>query len=251
MPNKNEHTYSKVLSVLKDHLPGVNVKRMMVDFECSFINSFKMCFPGVDVSGCFFHHSQCLWRHVESSHLQKQYNTDVRFALNIRMLMATAFVPRKDVCVAFEELVQSNYYVENEVVLEPVVTYFESTWIGILSRSGKRRMKPYFSHKLWNCHDAVIQDLVKTNNSLEGWHNSFNRKVRINHLSLTKYISVIKTEQSITECMLVQMNTGMPVAAKKKRVYVDIDLRIKNIVINYDSAKKLQFLHDIAAVLSI
>lgn len=32
MPNKNEDTYFKVLFVLKDHLPGGNVKRMMVDF---------------------------------------------------------------------------------------------------------------------------------------------------------------------------------------------------------------------------
>ncbi|XP_043494097.1 uncharacterized protein LOC122519000 [Polistes fuscatus] len=105
--------------------------------------------------------------------------------------------------------------------------------------------------RLWNCHDVVLQDLMRTNNSLEGWHNSFNGKVRVNHASLSKYISVLKCEQSITECLLVQMNTRMTVAAKKKRIYVDVDLRLKNIVTDYDLAKKLQFLHDIAAVLSL
>ncbi|XP_043505743.1 uncharacterized protein LOC122526415 [Polistes fuscatus] len=140
------------------------------------------------------------------------------------MLMAIAFVPKHDVCASFNELVRCKYFEENEVVLKPL---------------------------LWNCHDVVLQDLMRTNNSLEGWHNSFNGKVRVNHASLSKYISILKCEQSITECLLVQMNTRMTVAAKKKRIYVDIELRLKNIVTDYDLAKKLQFLHDIAAVLSL
>ncbi|KAI4475107.1 hypothetical protein M0804_014511 [Polistes exclamans] len=49
MPNKNEDTYSKVLSVLKDHLPGGNVKQMVVDFESTFINAFGQLWNCHDV----------------------------------------------------------------------------------------------------------------------------------------------------------------------------------------------------------
>ncbi|KAI4478523.1 hypothetical protein M0804_011846 [Polistes exclamans] len=53
------------------------------------------------------------------------------FTLNVRMLMAIAFVPKHDVRAAFDELIRCKYYEENEVVLEPLVSYFEHTWISI------------------------------------------------------------------------------------------------------------------------
>lgn len=40
------------------------------------------------------------------------------------MLMAIAFVPKHDVCAAFDELVRCKYFEENEVVLKPLVSYF-------------------------------------------------------------------------------------------------------------------------------
>ncbi|XP_057339488.1 uncharacterized protein LOC130676989 [Microplitis mediator] len=146
MPNKNEQTYSDVLEILKKRATvDFNPRRIMIDYGTAFINAVSLHFPDAEIAGCFFHFSQCVWRHVQSTGLQKLYNTNIRFALNVRMLMALAFVPAKDVHNAFDELIRSTFYDENEEVLEPLISYVERTWIGVCSRSGKRRLKAYYS----------------------------------------------------------------------------------------------------------
>lgn len=152
---------------------------------------------------------------MQSFGLQNSSNKDARFTLNVRMLIATAFVPKNDVCDAFDQLVRSQYYDDNEDVLEPLINYFERTWIGVLSRTGKRRLRSFYPIKLWNYFEAVRNEVMRTNNAFEGWHHSFNRKVRISHAIMPKYFSVIVCEQTIIETLLTQLNTGLNLAAKK------------------------------------
>lgn len=251
MPDKNEESYSNVLSVLKNYLPHSNVERMMVDFEIAFINAFKLCFPNVHIAGCYFHFTQCVWRHVQCVGLQRSYNNDVNFALNVRMLMALAFVPVHDVKNAFNQLIACKFYEDNEVVLDPLISYFEHNWIGVVTRNRNRRLKPFFSLDLWNCNQAVLENLMRTNNSLEGWHNSFNNKVRVSHASMSKFITVIKYEQALTETIISQLNTGLNITAKRRKTYKDIDCRLESCVSKYDPNNILQYLHNIACILSI
>ena len=83
-----------------------------------------------------------------------------------------AFVPSDDVGVLFEQLLQS-LNTETDAILEEFLSYFESTWVGIMQRG--RRRRPLFDRLLWSCYYRVLDDLPKTNNSLEGWHHAFNR----------------------------------------------------------------------------
>lgn len=46
------------------------------------------------------------------------------------MLNALAYVPPKSVTNAFEDLIKSDFYKENELILIPLLNYFEDTWIG-------------------------------------------------------------------------------------------------------------------------
>uniref|UniRef100_A0A0L8HGZ5 Uncharacterized protein n=1 Tax=Octopus bimaculoides TaxID=37653 RepID=A0A0L8HGZ5_OCTBM len=51
------------------------------------------------------------------------------------------------------------------------LSYFECTWVGIMQH-GKRRQALY-NISLLSCYNRVLNDLPKTNNSLEGWHHAF------------------------------------------------------------------------------
>jgi len=76
-----------------------------------------------------------------------------------------AFVPENDVIDAFETLCGSTYYTNNEDVLEPLISYFEDTWIGRENR--RRRRNPRFPISLWNCFRSTISGLPRTNNYVE------------------------------------------------------------------------------------
>jgi len=53
-----------------------------------------------------------------------------------------AFIPVQEVANYFKELLNSRYFVDNEGVLQPIVDYFEETWILLTVR--RRRKNPMF-----------------------------------------------------------------------------------------------------------
>ena len=94
-----------------------------------------------------------------------------------------AFVPINLVPNAFNALVDS---LDDELdqLLEDSKLYFQTMWIGIMQRD--RRRNPTFPIALWNVHRRVTDDLPRTNDSFEGWHNGFIAKVGIIHPSPRK-----------------------------------------------------------------
>ena len=92
------------------------------------------------------------------------------FRTNIRMVCALAFVPLADIERCFGIL--SLHCRRNEV---PILDYFGTPYVGELRR-GVRRL-PTYEHALWNIYDRVVNNLPRTTNAVEGWHNAFARSV--------------------------------------------------------------------------
>ncbi|KAG7178089.1 hypothetical protein Hamer_G003854 [Homarus americanus] len=98
---------------------------------------------------------------VQSEELPGQYQVDADFALNIRMLPALAFIPHGEVVDAFNTLQENMQPKAN-----PVIEYFEDTYIGRQRRHNRRA--PRFPVSMWNIYDrvaAVAEDLLRTKNS--------------------------------------------------------------------------------------
>ncbi|XP_057324655.1 uncharacterized protein LOC130667181 [Microplitis mediator] len=247
--NKSKHTYCSFLRVLKKCLPNFSPARIMVDFEIGFIESFKEISSSTKISGCNFHFSQSVWRRIQSSGLQSKYNTDLEFALNMRLLLALAFVPADDVISAYEEAVSSDYFDRHSDILDELLTSFEMSWIGKLRHNKKRRKKPLFDLKLWNCYLAVLDDQLRSNNPVEGWHHGFNNRVEVSHASISRFINCLKDEQVNTELLITQMNSGLNVAPRARQAYRDYNSRLKLVVSNYDRNNKLLYLNNIAKIL--
>ena len=137
---------------------------MMIDFEQSIM--LDRVYPLVPQKGCLFHLSKNIYKHVQNEGLTQLYLNDAVFRTNIRMISAISFAPIADTIKALDEL--CNHVGNQEQV---ILDYFESTYIGEMRRG--RRLPPRFSHAMWNMNLRIQQDLLRTNNDLEGWHNRF------------------------------------------------------------------------------
>ena len=92
---------------------------------------------------------------------------------------------------------------------------------------GTSRKKPMFPIELWNGYDRTIMNLPRSNNSIEGWHNAFAKRVAIVHPSVTKLAEKIRREQSKFEMDIAQIRQGQEPKPKKVQ-YQKLDERIKD-----------------------
>lgn len=162
LPDKSTSTYKRVFRALQDIEPTLNPTTVLRDFEKSLLAALDAVFPNATLRGCLFHFNQCIYRAIQRNGLKKRYDTDADFALQMRYLSALAFVPIDDIARVFEHLVDINHFPEEA---EEVVEYFEEEWIGRL-RSRRSRKPQSYSLDLWNCYNATLEGLPRTNNAV-------------------------------------------------------------------------------------
>ncbi|KAG1714590.1 hypothetical protein GQR58_001019 [Nymphon striatum] len=124
-------------------------------------------------------------------------------AFTVKMFQSLAFYTPDMVTEVYDELIQS-LVDEMDEVLADFLIYFEATWIGVMHRG--RRRRPPFHHTLWKVHGRVVDDLPRTNNSLEGWHNSFDRRVVTTHPTIRRLVAKLLKEQAYNEILLKQFS---------------------------------------------
>jgi hypothetical protein len=213
---------------------------MLTDFEQASINAWKKVFPHCELTACLFHLSQSLFRKIVEIGFKVRYSTDDEFSLKMRCFSALAFLPVQDVTEAFEDLT------DDDDIPQEFVTYFETNYIGNLRGRGaqRRRLEPLFPKELWNVHDRVEDDLPRTNNSLEAFHNAFHLSVSNTHPNIWRLIDMLKKEESFSQTKKTHFERGEP--GGKKRKYKDMNLLIKNQVERYDPEDKIKFLRSVA-----
>ena len=111
---------------------------------------------------------------------------------------------------------------------------------------GDRRTKPLFPPQLWNVYDRVVRNLPRSNNSIEGWHQAFNRRVSMKHPTLTKLANCILREQSHFELDIERIRVGQEPKPQKK-IYATLDSRLKRVVASYKFESVNDYLANIAA----
>ncbi|ESO08300.1 hypothetical protein HELRODRAFT_184059 [Helobdella robusta] len=103
------------------------------------------------------------------------------------------------------------------VEAQPVLDNLEDTWIGRPNRCQQRK-SPRFSYDLWNCYNAALNGLPKTNNSCEEWHRAFNELIGASHPTIWKFISSLKDEQASNEGKIEQYVAGAKPPPSKKEL---------------------------------
>lgn len=124
------------------------------------MNSLHEKFPRAEIHGCFFHFVQNVWRHVQTTGLQIPYSEDPDFAFQIRLLVALAFVPKENVLEAYDELIATDFFSEeNETEyveqIQALLGYFQSTYVFRIDRAGIRK-QPLYPIEIWNVYDTTL-----------------------------------------------------------------------------------------------
>jgi len=244
MPNRSQASYNRVLDALRNLRPNLAPSSIMSDFEQASINAFHEAFPAARQRGCFFHFSQCVWKHTQQHpSIAEEYRADPDFALNMKMLAALAFLPPATVVNGYDTLVESAFFEENEIILRPFLNYFESTWIGSVDRRNRRR-PPIFDVALWNCHQSVLEGLGKTNNACEGFNRAINSMLGAAHPTIFKLIDCLKKQQELTRSKIEKIVGGGADAPGREK-YKQSAARLMKVVSEYDEMS-LDYLRGVA-----
>ncbi|XP_024943874.1 uncharacterized protein LOC112494815 [Cephus cinctus] len=121
-----------------------------------------------------------------------QYYSFTEFSLNLRQILALEFVPVGHVIVKFQELMEC---VRTDMV---------------------RRRLPVIKLEHWNQYEATLNDLPRTNNSVEGWHRAFSSIISAVHANIWKFIDAFKKEENLSSIKLSQLIGGQKTATNKK-----------------------------------
>ena len=82
-----------------------------------------------------------------------------------------------------------------------------------------------FPIELWNMFNQTAEELPRTNNNIEAWHNSFQANVSSTHLRFWKFLDVLLREERIVRVRMLQNQTGRTPEPQRHK-YADYNARI-------------------------
>ncbi len=241
LPDKKQETYCALWTNLKGEV-SIQPDSVLMDFEQASINVVSTVFPDTEVKGCFFHFSQSIYRKILDLGQATKYRDDKNFNQAVRMLAALAFVPPEHTVSWYEKLVDSHDDLPQDLRQD----YFEDNFIGRINRNGTRR-RPRFSIDMWNVYARTVDDLPRTNNSVEGFHRGFESMLQTSKPNVWKFLEAIQRQQTLQEFSYCQMRAGCKIGESRSE---DHFTRIKRIVCSAASYTEFNYLKSIAHNLS-
>ncbi|XP_064482473.1 uncharacterized protein LOC135395158 [Ornithodoros turicata] len=156
----------------------------------------------------------------------------------MRMLPALAFLLPAEVRDAFHELLEVFPSEATDLAM-----YFEDTYVGRRRRNGVQTAM--FPSSLWSVHDAVQQDMPRTNNSVEAWHRGFQSNVDCCLPNLWAFLRCLKDEQALQEMKMAQLDAGQQ-RPRLARKYKNVNECISRVLEEHSSGSPLCTLQNIA-----
>ncbi|XP_076078755.1 uncharacterized protein LOC143048767, partial [Mytilus galloprovincialis] len=121
--------------------------------------ALRQRFPGTPIQGCAFHWAQAVFRKIQENGLQSAYNKKDAVYTYLRQVMALPFLPPEHIPDTFRQLDEK----ADHPGVQKVMDYIYKTWI----------RNSVFDIDYW----CVFMSSIRTNNDVEGWHNSVNTRV--------------------------------------------------------------------------
>ncbi|KAJ4440823.1 hypothetical protein ANN_10669 [Periplaneta americana] len=188
-------------------------------------------FPQAKLASCLFHLGQCFWRRLQSDGLVEEYNWEenVNLRSTFHLLIAIAFVPKEDAS-AFELL--------RDTILDNLVNLFDYVEHNYVRerRHGRGRQVPIFPPSTWNCYVRMLENLPRTTNTCEAWHQSLNTPIRKFHASFYHVLETLQAETAKIHNDIEKLEGGQSPLHKKKKD-TDLDTRLSRIVERYQEYK--------------
>uniref|UniRef100_A0A915D2G3 Transposase n=1 Tax=Ditylenchus dipsaci TaxID=166011 RepID=A0A915D2G3_9BILA len=193
------------------------------------------------VKFCLFHYSQSLFKNFQKLGLVELYqNSEVKAWL--RSFNALSFLPDFEVEDGFDDLIArgENLIASGAVPQAKVadltryLKYIERRYIRRFDFDNLK-VDALFPVKSWNHFLSVRNGTSRTNNAVEGWHHTFNKKFAKNNMSLSHFIIRLKEEEDSTRQMDIRHDANPLDALRNARSQkvVKAELQIKTLVDRY------------------
>ncbi len=204
-----------------------------------------------------------MWRKIQDLGLAGIYKSNQKVRNFLKLPQVLAFVPPEDV-VQFDvlkkelgEFAEDEYYPQ----LSDFYFYFEKYYVGQLPQPqlsatrGRKpktpkvvvRSVPVFKIEYWSVYHRVLEELSRTNNYTEAWHNSFSTML-LKHTLFYSLIDSFRREQKLVEDNIVRLNIGIKHMRKTK--YMLEDEKLIFVLKGYEKEKFCEFYQNINNVVS-
>ena len=195
--NKRQKMYEEFFSIVKENCEGFAPDSITFDFEMAALNAAKLAFPEALVHGCYFHLRKSIYRKIQSLGLQTKYGTNKVFNHQIKMFSCLAFVPIEDFDAALQALIKHTSFKDPSEI--DFAQYFQKTY------AGSQKRLPMFQREMWNVRYALDNNIPKTTNSVEGFHNRLKHAMKHqSHPPLNLLIDVLKAEYLLYDFERIQ-----------------------------------------------
>jgi MULE transposase domain len=212
LPDKQGTTYTRLFQLLKQEALNINLQLqpavIHVDFEMAVMQTIRAEF-NIEPTGCLFHYSQNVLRHVQHAGLQVSYNTNAPPEVRtwIRRLISLPLVPPLRIDQAFQAVVADAPNVINRDIMND---YVRDTYVDL--------QRAMFPRATWNCF--AVRD--RTTNVCEGYHSALNKHFRNRSPDPFQFVEFLKDQDMQLERRLAQLLQGAP-AKKRKTTYILLD----------------------------
>lgn len=205
LPGKSEAIYHRLFSSLRMKCQELglvlNPSVLFIDFETAVKNAASRVFLGIQVKGCFFHFTQCIWRRVQKYGLAQLYTENEDIHRLIRRASVLPLVPNADVEDVWFNALNDLEDVELPVDVSPFTDYVTEQWI-----EGDRQQ--------WNHFETVGP---RTTNHLEGWHSKVKRAVQHAHPNIFTVIELFQKVEASSAIKMLQFAAGGARPIKRRR----------------------------------
>jgi len=222
LPDKQMNTYVRLFRQLKRQAQRIqsqlNPIHIHIDFEMAVVLAVRAEF-GIEPSGCLFHFSQSILRHMAADGLLASYNTnnprEVR--TTVRRLMSLALVPPLRVDQAYQSICNT---APNVFGMNTLINYVGRTYVD--------NQTALFNRDIWSCYDRTD----RTTNSCEAYHRVLNDRFRHRHPDPFKFVAFLQEQEMEIERRHAQLQLGAQ-PNKRRPVYLMVEETLARLRVNY------------------
>lgn len=214
--NKKKETYLNIIEIIKQMKPNLYPRIIKSDFEYASITAFKESFLNVTISGCQFHLGKKVQRKLGEYGLTMQFRHSPLIKKYVKSLICLSYVRIDKVIETFNEIAGDHSF---PIILKTLYDYFFENYV---NQSNNTR----YPLEFWHASYAIENNIPRTNNAIEGWHNVFNSSFNNYKYSFIKLAKSLKDEEDIIRIKKIRLDLGHNLPRKKK--YIDNEFLLNN-----------------------
>ncbi|KAG0437973.1 hypothetical protein DMUE_3373 [Dictyocoela muelleri] len=162
---KCQRDYERVFNNIRE-ITNSALKHDGVNYEKVLANAVDPCL-NANVSYCYFHFGQSIWRKIQQIGLSGNYLQDENFDIDVKKIILLAFL--QPTVIAFEYCQLKAHMINNYEYsrLNDLFNYLERMYIPINSDFEKVNL-PVFNPVDWSVNGRYKDNMPRTNNGAEG-----------------------------------------------------------------------------------